>query len=73
MKIISKQTAMTLLAANPKLEAEKFWPARFTWRLESSYLGEEVDNIPGVHAVYVVRRTDIFGAYTQFMCIKEVS
>ena len=73
MKIISKQTAMTLLAANPKLEATELNNEKYSCMAEYVYIGEEVEEAPGVIAVYVVRRSDTGGAYAQFMCIKEAS
>jgi hypothetical protein len=51
------------------LVAKKFDSGKY--RVDQSYIGRVVKDLPGVHAVYPVRRRDGDGAYGQLMCLSE--
>lgn len=79
MKIISKSEANKILIdslfhpVNGKtLNVNKFDAGKYTWHgTAKHYIGREVPEIKGVHAVYVERRQDSEGPYAQIMCISE--
>lgn len=41
------------------------------YRVDQSFIGREVKDLPGVHAVYPVRKRDRDGPYVQLMSISE--
>lgn len=79
MKIISKKQAKNILINslfNPvnghTLNINKFDKGKYKWLgSQKTYIGKEVIDIEGVHAVYVERRQNKNGAYAQLMCISE--
>ena len=79
MRIVSKKEANDILVNslfNPvngkTLREGKFCTGKYTWTgSQKYYIGKEVVDIPGVHAVYVVRRQDSDGPYAQMRSIHE--
>ena len=79
MKIVSKKQANDILInslfkpVNGKtLNDNKFCTGKYKWTGRASdYIGKDVPDLRGVHAVYVVRRNDSDGAYAQMRCISE--
>jgi hypothetical protein len=79
MLVISKKQAMEILTDSlftpingNSLNVEKFDSGKYDWTGKAAnYIGKQVQDIDGVHAVYAERRKDIDGAYTQLMCISE--
>ena len=79
MKIIKKTEADRILTDslfNPvngkTLKVMKFDGAKLEWHGSlKAYIGRDVPDIRGIHAVYCVRRQDSDGAYAQLMCICE--
>ena len=79
MKIIKKTEADRILTNslfNPvngkTLNIMKFDGAKLKWHGSiKSYIGRDVPDIGGIHAVYVVRRQDSDGPYALLMCICE--
>ena len=60
----------SLFTTGSTLNVEKFSSIKLKWKGKvSAYLGEEVIDIKGVVAVYVVRRSDKNGPYGQMMCV----
>ena len=79
MKVISKAQADKILVnslfkpVNGKtLSIGKFDSGKYQWHGSAKhYVGRDVPDIKGVHAVYCVRRQDSDGPYAQLMCVHE--
>ena len=79
MKVISKREADKVLTqslftpVNGKtLSIGKFDGGKYQWHgTAKHYIGRDVPDIRGVHAVYMVRRVDSDGPYGQLMCVHE--
>lgn len=79
MKITTKKKANGILVdslftpVNGKTLIDmKYCTGKYKWTGKASdYVGNEVADLQGLHAVYVVRRTDSDGAYAQIRCITE--
>lgn len=70
MNIVSKAVAMTYLVGDR--EIHKFDNGKYKWTGSArDYLGKEVQQCRGVHAVYAERRTDKNGPYAQLMCVSD--
>ena len=75
MKIISKKQANDILVSslfNPgrTFNKDKFNSMKHIWfGSQKHYIGKDVPNIPGIHAIYVERRQNKDGPYAQLMCI----
>lgn len=79
MKIVTKREADNILTTSlfkpvngRTLNVMKFDNGKYNWTGQASdYVGRDVPDHKGVHAVYPVRRSDKHGAYCQLMCICE--
>ena len=79
MKVIKKSEAMKIHTnslfqpVNGKtLNIGKFDSGKYQWHgSQSHYIGRDVPNLDGVHAVYVERRQDSDGPYAQLMSVHE--
>jgi hypothetical protein len=79
MLVIAKKQAMAILTDSlftpingNSLNIEKFDSGKYDWSGKAAnYIGKQVPDITGVHAVYAERRQDSNGAYAQMMCISE--
>lgn len=79
MKVITKRQANKVLTDslfNPvngrTLSIGKFDNGKYTWSgSQADYVGREVPDIDGIHAVYVERRQDKHGPFAQLMSIYE--
>ena len=76
MKVVTKAQAKKILLNSlfrpingSTLITEKFDDG--TYRVDQSYIDRDVNDLPGVHAVYPVRKRDRDGPYVQLMCITE--
>jgi len=70
MHIIKKSEAMKILAAAPKAYKFKYDSGKYKWSgSEADHVGLEVTDFDGVLCVYVERRSDNDGPYTQLMSI----
>ena len=76
MKIITKTQADKILTASLFTPVNGKTPnrSRFDsgkYKADVSFIGRDVPDLAGVHAVYAVRQTDADGAYTRLMCVCE--
>lgn len=79
MKIVTKKQADDILVNSlfkpvngRTLNIRKFDSGKYKWTGKAKdYVGTEVTDISGVHAVYPERRVDKDGPYCQLMCICE--
>jgi hypothetical protein len=72
MKITSKAKAMSILRSGSNLIVGCYCTGKYKWTGKSAdYIGKEVEDLNGVHAVYVERRTDSDGPYARMMSIHE--
>ncbi len=79
MKVISKHDAMQVLARSRltpvngrALSVGKFDSGKYAWRgTQNAYIGRDLPDINGVHAVFVERRADADGPYAQLRCVHE--
>ena len=79
MKIMTKKQATDILTnslfipINGKtLSITKFDNGKYVWHgSQQHYVGREVPDLRGIHAVYVERRKDKNGPYAQVMAISE--
>jgi len=79
MRIISKSDANKVLVNSlfepvngHTLSIGKFDGGKYEWKgSQKAYMGKEVPDLRGIHAVYVERRQDSDGPYAQIMCIHE--
>lgn len=79
MRIVTKREADKILVNSlfkpvngSTLNVRKFDNGKYEWTGKAKdYVGREVSDIKGVHAVYPERRQDKDGAYCQLMCICE--
>ena len=79
MHIISKAAALDIQLNSlfkpvngGTLSISKFDSGKYEWKgTAKAYLGRECQDIKGIHAVYVERRTDSNGPYAQIMCVYE--
>ena len=74
MKIVTKREADKILVdslfrGGRTLMTEKFDNGKY--RVDQSYIGRDVHDLPGVHAVYAERRRDADGPYIRLMSISE--
>ena len=76
MKIITKTQADKILTAslfNPvngkTLNRSRFDSGKY--RVGVSFIGSDVPDLAGVHAVYAVRQKDADGPYARLMCVCE--
>jgi len=79
MKVTTKREANKILTNslfNPvnghTLSVGKFDGGKYQWHgSQKHYVGHDVPDIRGVHAVFIERRSDSDGPYGQLMCIHE--
>jgi hypothetical protein len=79
MKVISKSAALKLLAESKNspvngkpLSKGKFDGGKYIWDgSQEKYIGRDVPDIEGVHAVYMERCQDAWGPFARAMCIHE--
>jgi Protein of unknown function (DUF987) len=74
MKVVTKAQALSVLLDSlfrpgRTLVQERFGGGKY--RVDQSYIGRDVKDLPGVHAVYTERQRDSDGTYVQLMCIAE--
>ncbi|HBL0735503.1 DUF987 family protein [Kluyvera ascorbata] len=70
MKIVPRHEAMTIHQQHPHSRLFPFSMGKYRWRGNcSAYSGKEVQDIPGVLAVYAERHKDGYGAYVRLMCV----
>ena len=77
MKIVSKADANAILknlvCKRVPVEIEKFDSGKYKWSgTQKDYIGKEVQKLPGVEAVYVVRRQDRYGVYAQLLSVTNM-
>lgn len=72
MIIVSRGTAMAVRGRYPAARQQRFSPGKYRWQGSvRHYVGQEVDDIAGVLAVWPERRHDADGPYACLMCLSE--
>ncbi len=72
MNIVTRAQAMHIHRQHPGAQISKFDRGRYVWHGRSAdYLGKRVTDIPGVLAVFAVRRQDNHGPYAALMAVSE--
>ncbi|EFN6148744.1 DUF987 family protein [Escherichia coli] len=75
MKIITRGEAMRIHRQHPASRLFPFCTGKYRWHGSAeAYTGREVQDIPGVLAVFAERRKDSFGPYLPFIttCYREL-
>ena len=68
MKIITRGEAMRIHRQHPASRLFPFCTGKYRWHGSTeTYTGREVQDIPGVLAVFAERRKDSFGPYVRLM------
>ena len=68
MKIITRGEAMRIHRQHPASRLIPFYTGKYRWHGSTdTYTGREVQDIPGVLAVFAERRKDSFGPYVRLM------
>jgi IMP cyclohydrolase len=74
MKVVTKAQASSVLLDSLFRPGRTLVTGKFDngkYRVDQSFIGREVKDLPGVHAVYPVHKRDGDGPYVQLMCISE--
>ncbi len=70
MKIITRGEAMRIHRQHPASRLFPFCTGKYRWHGSAeAYTGREVQDIPGVLAVFAERRKDSFGPYVRLMSV----
>ena len=70
MKIITRGEAMRIHQQHPTSRLFPFCTGKYRWHGSAeAYTGREVQDIPGVLAVFAGRRKDGFGPYVRLMSV----
>ncbi|ANR82766.1 MULTISPECIES: DUF987 domain-containing protein [Escherichia] len=70
MKIITRGEAMRIHQQHPASRLFPFCTGKYRWHGSAeTYTGSEVQDIPGVLAVFAERRKDSFGPYVRLMSV----
>lgn len=70
MKIITRGEAMRIHQQHPTSRLFPFCTGKYRWHGSAeAYTGREVQDIPGVLAVFAERRKDSFGPYVRLMSV----
>ncbi|BDO52155.1 hypothetical protein TUM1881_47290 [Escherichia coli] len=70
MKIITRGEAMRIHQQHPASRLFPFCTGKYRWHGSTeAYTGREVQDIPGVLAVFAERRKDSFGPYVRLMSV----
>ncbi len=70
MKIITRGEAMRIHQQHPTSRLFPFCNGKYRWHGSTeAYTGREVQDIPGVLAVFAERRKDSFGPYVRLMSV----
>ena len=70
MKIITRGEAMRIHQQHPASRLFPFCTGKYRWHSSAeAYTGSEVQDIPGVLAVFAERRKDSFGPYVRLMSV----
>lgn len=70
MKIITRGEAMRIHRQHPASRLFPFCTGKYRWHGSTdTYTGREVQDIPGVLAVFAERRKDSFGPYVRLMSV----
>ena len=70
MKIITRGEAMRIHQQHPASRLFPFCTGKYRWHGSAeAYTGREVQDIPGVLAVFAERRKDSFGPYVRLMSV----
>ncbi|HGY8806050.1 TPA: DUF987 domain-containing protein [Escherichia coli] len=70
MKIITRGEAMRIHQQHPASRLFPFCTGKYRWHgSNETYTGREVQDIPGVLAVFAERRKDSFGPYVRLMSV----
>ena len=70
MKIITRGEAMRIHRQHPASRLFPFCIGKYRWHGSTdTYAGREVQDIPGVLAVFAERRKDSFGPYVRLMSV----
>ncbi|HAZ4753430.1 TPA: DUF987 domain-containing protein [Escherichia coli] len=70
MKIIPRGEAMRIHQQHPASRLFPFCTGKYRWHGSTdTYTGREVQDIPGVLAVFAERRKDSFGPYVRLMSV----
>ncbi len=70
MKIITRGEAMRIHQQHPASRLFPFCTGKYRWHGSTeTYTGREVQDIPGVLAVFAERRKDSFGPYVRLMSV----
>ncbi len=73
MKIITRGEAMRIHRQHPASRLFPFCTGKYRWHGSAeTYTGREVQDIPGVLAVFAERRKDSFGPYVRLMSVCRI-